>query len=68
MKNRIVEIAKEIKEIRYKDADTLFLAGSIVRGEGTKYSDLDLVIIYQTISKAYRESFIVSRWVKNPQL
>jgi hypothetical protein len=35
----------------------MFLAGSIVRGEGTSYSDLDLVIIFESLPAAYRESF-----------
>lgn len=35
----------------------MFLAGSLVRGEGTPYSDLDLVIVFDRLPKAYRESF-----------
>ena len=35
----------------------IFLAGSIVRGEGTPYSDLDLVVIFDKLPNAYRESF-----------
>jgi predicted nucleotidyltransferase len=32
-------------------------AGSIVRGEGTPFSDLDLVVVYARLPCAYRESF-----------
>jgi len=35
----------------------LLLAGSIVRGEGTPHSDLDLVVIFDRLPNAYRESF-----------
>lgn len=35
----------------------VFAAGSIVRGEGTPYSDLDLVVVYSRLPCAYRESF-----------
>ncbi|MDQ3712469.1 MAG: nucleotidyltransferase domain-containing protein [Acidobacteriota bacterium] len=35
----------------------IFLAGSIVRGEGTPYSDLDLVVIFDNLPAAYCESF-----------
>lgn len=35
----------------------IFLAGSIIRGEGTPFSDLDLVVIFDHLPAAYRESF-----------
>jgi hypothetical protein len=35
----------------------IFLAGSIVRGESTPFSDLDLVVIFDKLPVAYRESF-----------
>ncbi|WP_425449409.1 nucleotidyltransferase domain-containing protein [Dethiothermospora halolimnae] len=53
-----IEIANRVYEERYSDAKFLILAGSIVRGEGTKTSDLDIVVIYEKIDKAFRESFI----------
>lgn len=40
----------------------MFLAGSVVRGEGTRYSDLDLVVVHERLHHAYRESFISSGW------
>lgn len=58
MDSRLIKITKEIKELKYKDADVIILAGSIVRGEETKYSDLDIVVIYKSIKNAYRESFL----------
>jgi len=47
---------------KYPDADVIFLAGSVVRGEGTKTSDLDIVVMYQSLSNAYRESYFYSGW------
>lgn len=38
------------------------LAGSVVRGEATKTSDLDMVIFDQNLKSAYRESFIEFGW------
>ena len=35
----------------------IFLAGSIIRGEGTPFSDLDLVVVFDELPVAYRESF-----------
>jgi len=50
-------VAQQIFESRYPDAGVIFLAGSIIRGEGTPFSDLDLVVIFDRLPAAYRESF-----------
>jgi hypothetical protein len=42
---------------RYPEADAAFVAGSIVRGEGTRLSDVDLVVLYASLPNARRESF-----------
>jgi hypothetical protein len=42
---------------RYPEADAAFVAGSIVRGEGTRPSDVDLVVLYTSLPNARRESF-----------
>ena len=57
MDERIIRVANAIRSDRYKDAMAVFAAGSIVRGEGTAYSDLDLVVVYAGLPCAYRESF-----------
>jgi len=51
------KVAKEIFSTRYPDARVVFLAGSIIRGEETPHSDLDLVVIFDKLPNAYRESF-----------
>ena len=38
------------------------LAGSVVRGEETETSDLDVVIFDKNFSSSYRESFIEYGW------
>lgn len=55
-------VTKELLETRYQGATTIFLAGSVVRGEATTYSDLDLVVVYPRIEAAYRESFYHRDW------
>jgi nucleotidyltransferase-like protein len=55
--NQLTKVAKEIFESKYPNASVVFLAGSIVRGEGTPCSDLDLVVIFDKLPAAYRESF-----------
>jgi len=55
--NQLIKVTKELLSNKYPDASVIFLAGSIVRGEGTPFSDLDLVVIFDKLPAAYRESF-----------
>ena len=55
-------VAQQIAQ-RYPGADAVFLAGSIVRGEGTATSDLDIVVVTPHEKKApYRESLVLEHW------
>ena len=54
--------ALEIYKQRYEDAAVILLAGSIVRGDATRHSDLDLVIVYEKLEQARRESFHYENW------
>ena len=54
--------ALEILAEKYPAARVAFLAGSVIRGEDTQTSDLDLVIIYDKLPQAYRESFVFGGW------
>lgn len=56
-KDKALILAEKIYNNRYKDAAVVFLAGSIIRNEATKFSDLDLVVVYEEIDSAFRESF-----------
>ncbi len=40
----------------------MFLAGSVMRGEATASSDLDVVVVYEALEGAYRESFVHGGW------
>lgn len=57
MDDHIIGVAAAVRSDRYRDADAVFAAGSIVRGESTPFSDLDLVVVYRQLPCAYRESF-----------
>jgi hypothetical protein len=46
----------------YSSCDAALLAGSVVRGEATTTSDLDLVIFDNKVPSSYRESFYESDW------
>lgn len=54
-------IQKLIQE-RYSDAKAVFWAGSVSQNQGTSASDLDLVIVFDSIPNAYREAFIYDSW------
>ena len=51
-------LSKIIFQNKFPTAQTAFLAGSYARNQATKYSDLDLVVIYEKLPNAYRESFM----------
>jgi predicted nucleotidyltransferase len=57
LRDEVIKIANAIRNQRYSDASVVFVAGSLVRGEGTAFSDLDLVVVYESLPNAYRESF-----------
>lgn len=54
--------ALEIVNRRFGDAAVAFLSGSVMRGEATETSDLDLVVVYERLGNAYRESFLHGGW------
>lgn len=57
-----VEATEAIRQQMFPDAGALFLAGSIIRGDGNEHSDLDIVVVYEHLSAAYRSSFRFARW------
>lgn len=59
---RLSEIVETLLTERYPDADVAILAGSAARGEATSTSDLDLVMIFDHLEAAFRESFVFRDW------
>src|SRR5688572_33134370 len=57
-----VEAARGIWGERYAGAPVLFLGGSVMRGEATPASDLDVVVVYERLPNAYREAFAYAGW------
>lgn len=60
--NELKSLITRLHGEKYPDADVIFLAGSVVRGEGTKTSDLDIVVVYESLSNAYRDSYFYGGW------
>ncbi|WP_440604197.1 nucleotidyltransferase domain-containing protein [Bacillus sp. GB_SG_008] len=57
-----MEAAKQVLASQFPTCDAALLGGSIARGEGTKTSDLDIIIFDGKLPSAYRESFIAHGW------
>ncbi|KAA0948532.1 nucleotidyltransferase domain-containing protein [Sporosarcina sp. ANT_H38] len=57
-----VEAAKRFITEKFPDCQAALLAGSVVRGEATATSDLDVVVFDEKVDSAYRESLIEYGW------
>lgn len=57
-----LEAAHGVLGERYRGARVLFLAGSVMRGEATQTSDLDVVVVFEELADARRESFTFEGW------
>jgi hypothetical protein len=57
-----LEAAKHFISYHFPNSQGALLAGSVVRGEATETSDLDIVVFDNSLSSAYRESLIEFEW------
>lgn len=62
MKRSPYAVAKDILQERYPKAQVSFVAGSFNRNEATDSSDIDLVVIFDKVEYAWRESFVFDEW------
>lgn len=64
LKNNFLETAESLIAEQFEKAKCAFIAGSVVRGEATETSDIDLVAIYDTnvLPEAYRKSIVYHDW------
>ncbi|GLQ55714.1 hypothetical protein GCM10010862_29730 [Devosia nitrariae] len=70
--DRALAAAKTALAIRFAGADFAYATGSIMRGEGTAWSDIDLVVVFPSLERAWRESFVqegfpVEAFVNDPE-
>ncbi|MGX1264368.1 hypothetical protein RKD55_002172 [Rossellomorea marisflavi] len=54
--------AKELILERFPSCDSAVLSGSVVRGQETVTSDLDIIVISNELASSYRESLIWQGW------
>ncbi len=57
-----IEIAQKLIHKHFPECQCALLAGSVVRGEATPSSDLDVVILDDSIPNSYRRSFLFQGW------
>lgn len=57
-----IEAAKQVVSKHFPDCQGAILAGSVIRGEATETSDLDIVVFDDQLNFSYRESFIDFGW------
>ncbi|HSI68174.1 MAG TPA: nucleotidyltransferase domain-containing protein [Planococcus sp. (in: firmicutes)] len=57
-----IHTAKVFVETNFRHCRGALLAGSVVRGQETATSDLDIVVFDQTLMSSYRESMIFHGW------
>lgn len=62
VKQKPEEVAKQLVDTQFPDCQGAILAGSIIRGEATDTSDLDIVIFDNQLKASYRESFYYANW------
>jgi len=60
--SRALAAAEAALASRFAGAACAFVAGSIMRGEGTRGSDIDLVVLFPQLERAWRESFIAEEF------
>ncbi|HEK9099073.1 nucleotidyltransferase domain-containing protein [Bacillus pfraonensis] len=59
---KAIDAAQKIIKLQFLNCDVALLGGSVARGEATKTSDLDIIIIDSKLPNCYRESFISNGW------
>lgn len=69
---RALAVARRCVANRYAGAAFAYVSGSLIRGEGTAFSDIDLVVVFPSLERAWRESFTeedfpVEAFVHDPQ-
>ena len=57
-----IEAGQQFIEVYFPNCQGALLAGSVVRGEITETSDLDIVVFDKTIPSSYRESMLELGW------
>ncbi|MBB4572489.1 hypothetical protein GGI59_000476 [Rhizobium lentis] len=54
---QVLAAARRCVANRYVGAAFAYATGSLMRGEGTAFSDIDLVVVFPSLERAWRESF-----------
>ncbi len=56
------QVTRWLWQHRFPQAQALFCGGSVVRGDHTAHSDLDIVVLFKSVENAWREATFVDGW------
>lgn len=56
------EVTTLLWQERFPGALALFCAGSVIRGDHTAHSDLDIVVLFDSVPHAWREAIVFHTW------
>ncbi len=56
------EVVEQLYKKHYAHAQAGYWGGSVAKGEGTEHSDLDVVVVFDHLPNAYRETFFMGGW------
>lgn len=62
MRSEPVETARRFVEQRFPDASLALVGGSVIRGDATPTSDLDIVILTERKEAPFRASYVFHEW------
>ncbi|MCA0969026.1 nucleotidyltransferase domain-containing protein [Halobacillus litoralis] len=62
MREDVWKTADQLISEQFPGCDAALLAGSVIRGEDTSTSDLDIIIFDERIESSYRDSFYFKGW------
>jgi predicted nucleotidyltransferase len=62
------ELVFALSKTRYTSCDSIFFCGSASRGEQTAFSDVDIIVLFDRLSRARRETFRQGGWLVDAQI
>lgn len=62
------ELVHGIFNTRYAKANCIFFCGSAARNEMTEHSDVDVIVLFEKLPYAYRETYRVDGWLLDVQV
>jgi Nucleotidyltransferase domain len=62
------ELVHSLVQTRYAGCNCIYFCGSAARGEETEFSDVDVIVLFNSITHAQRETFREGGWLVDAQI